>query len=58
MLKSLTRIDNSKFELIVAGKNKINISQFDIKYVNYIKNEQELSKIYNLSDIVVIPLLD
>ena len=55
LLKSLTRIDNSKFELIVAGKNKINISQFDIKYVNYIKNEQELSKIYNLSDIVVIP---
>ena len=57
LLKALNIIKNKKkFELIIVGKDLTNLN-FNIQshHVRFISNEKELSKIYNLSDLVLIP---
>ena len=55
MIKSLNILDKEKFELVVASKNPFNTKvKFNLINLNYIKNEKQLSKVYNLCDIVVL----
>jgi len=55
LIRSLNKIDSKKFELLIASKKNLKEKvNFKIKYLNYIHSEKELSKIYNLSDIVVL----
>ena len=55
MIKSLNTLDKEKFELVVASKNPFNTKvKFNLINLNYIKNEKQLSKVYNLCDIVVL----
>ena len=55
LLKSLDMINPNLFELIIASKNEFDkAKKFKIKNLNYIENEKDLSKIYNICDIVVL----
>ena len=55
LIKSLNKIDQNLFELIIASKNEFkNDIKFSIKNLNFIEDEKELSKIYNICDIVAI----
>ena len=55
LIKSLNKIDKKLFELIIASKNKLNNKvKFSVTNLSYIDNEKDLSKIYNICDIVVI----
>lgn len=55
LIKSLNILDKEKFELVVASKNPFNTKvKFNLINLNYIKNEKQLSKVYNLCDIVVL----
>ena len=43
------------FELIIASKNEFKKTfNFEIKNLNYIESENDLSNIYNICDIVVL----
>ena len=56
LTKSLNLIDPNLFELVIASKNKFDKSyKFKIKNLDYIESEKQLSKIYNICDIVVLP---
>jgi len=56
LTKSLNLIDPNLIELIIASKNKFDKSyEFNIKNLDYIESEKQLSEIYNISDIVVLP---
>jgi glycosyltransferase involved in cell wall biosynthesis len=55
LIESLNKLDRNLFELIVASKNKFEeYVNFDLINLNYIKNEKQLSEVYNLCDIVVL----
>jgi len=56
LIKSLNLIDPNLFELVIASKNKFDKSyKFNIKNLDYIDSEKQLSDIYNICDIVVLP---
>jgi len=56
LIKSLNLIDPNLFELVIASKNKFDKDySFNIKNLDYIDSEKQLSDIYNICDIVVIP---
>lgn len=55
LIKSLNLIDPNLFELIIASKNKFDKhSKFKIQNLDYVDSEKDLSKIYNICDIVVL----
>ena len=56
LVKSLNLLDKDKFELVVVSKKffDINSAKFKIHKLEYINLDKDLSKIYNLCDIVVI----
>ena len=55
LIKSLNKLDSNLFELIVASKNKFKETvNFNLINLSYIKNEKQLSEVYNLCDIVVL----
>ncbi len=55
LIKSLNLIDPNLFELVIASKNEFDQScKFKIQNLNYIESEKDLSKIYNICDIVVL----
>ena len=55
LIKSLKLIDPDLFELIIASKNEFKKTfNFEIKNLNYIESENDLSNIYNICDIVVL----
>ena len=55
LIKSLNILDKDSFELVIASKNSLkeNVS-FDLINLEYINTEKELSKVYNLCDIIVL----
>lgn len=55
LIKSLNKVDSNLFELIVASKNKFEESvNFDLINLSYIKDEKQLSEVYNICDIAVL----
>ena len=55
IIKSLKKIDLNLFELVVASNNILEDKvKFKIINLNYVKNEKQLSEVYNLCDIIVL----
>lgn len=56
LISSLKLINNDNIELVIVGRNFYYQNlKFNVFFINYIESENQMNKLYNLCDLVIIP---